>query len=203
MVYLRCYEGEGGREKIYTLGSSSRLLFGRQGEVEINDSLASRKHFVITRDNCKLKIQDLKSTHGTFVNDDKLEAGGSRGLQNGDIITVGSKVVTYQVCAEEIKDIGAYKQLAQRQSAAEGKASMLRQAPPPPPPRYRETGHKKRGRVDDAAQEVGREYKKRKDGRKHDQQLEGGLMSTRLDGPRPVQQMQISAINPNLHLSKI
>eukprot|EP01023_Acetabularia_acetabulum_P024367 TRINITY_DN23558_c0_g1_i1.p2 TRINITY_DN23558_c0_g1~~TRINITY_DN23558_c0_g1_i1.p2 ORF type:complete len:188 (+),score=27.30 TRINITY_DN23558_c0_g1_i1:23-565(+) len=180
MVYLRCYEGEGGREKIYTLGSSSRLLFGRQGEVEINDSLASRKHFVITRDNCKLKIQDLKSTHGTFVNDDKLEAGGSRGLQNGDIITVGSKVVTYQVCAEEIKDIGAYKQLAQR-----------------------ETGHKKRGRVDDAAQEVGREYKKRKDGRKHDQQLEGGLMSTRLDGPRPVQQMQISAINPNLHLSKI
>lgn len=62
-------------------------VIGRKGsDVTIKDQKASKKHARIKEISKKIIIEDLKSTNGTFVNNEKIIA---QELQSGDLISVG------------------------------------------------------------------------------------------------------------------
>ena len=44
----------------------------------IDDDEASRRHAVVTRDGDELVVQDLDSTNGTWVNEERVAAGAPR-----------------------------------------------------------------------------------------------------------------------------
>jgi len=69
--------------------SSSKFLIGRGEECHLRpqSSLVSRKHCVILIEGNSAAIEDLGSTNGTFVNNEKLEE--RRELKSGDRIKVG------------------------------------------------------------------------------------------------------------------
>ena len=69
--------------------SSSKFLIGRGEECHLRpqSSLVSRKHCIILIEENSAAIEDLGSTNGTFVNDEKLEQ--RRELKTGDRIKVG------------------------------------------------------------------------------------------------------------------
>ena len=69
--------------------SSSKFLIGRGEECQLRpqSNLVSRKHCVILIEKDSAAIEDLGSTNGTFVNDEKLEQ--RRELKTGDRIKVG------------------------------------------------------------------------------------------------------------------
>eukprot|EP01025_Chloroclados_australasicus_P025503 TRINITY_DN2546_c1_g2_i2.p1 TRINITY_DN2546_c1_g2~~TRINITY_DN2546_c1_g2_i2.p1 ORF type:complete len:384 (-),score=56.98 TRINITY_DN2546_c1_g2_i2:234-1385(-) len=130
----------GGQDQVIVLPTASRIEFGRHGgqvDVEITDALASRRHFALEVQDKGLLIKDLNSTHGTFVNEVKLDSGSFQKLKVGDIVTVASKAVTYEVREEKRQS----SQEENKRSAASDKRSppheehtQLMQPPPPPPP---------------------------------------------------------------------
>jgi len=86
-VHLIVANGKQMGKKI--LVSSSKFLIGRGEECHLRpqSSLVSRKHCVILIEKDLAAIEDLGSTNGTFVNDEKLEQ--RRELKSGDRIKVG------------------------------------------------------------------------------------------------------------------
>jgi serine/threonine protein kinase len=57
----------------------------------LNDAGVSRIHCQIEFDGNTIRVADLKSTHGTFVNDQRVE--GQQELHSGDLIRVGSTLL--------------------------------------------------------------------------------------------------------------
>jgi len=69
----------------------SKLVIGRSSECEISLSEVrslSRRHAVLQHDGASVRIEDIDSTNGTFVNDQLLD--GSRPLKSGDRFQVGA-----------------------------------------------------------------------------------------------------------------
>jgi adenylate cyclase len=64
------------------------LSIGRtpENDIELKDSLISRRHTSIVRKGDRFMVYDLGSSNGTFVNREKIE---SKPLENGDVIRVG------------------------------------------------------------------------------------------------------------------
>ena len=63
-------------------------VIGRKGsDITIKDPKVSRRHAVIKQIAGQIIIEDLHSTNGTFVNNEKITV---KGLESGDIILVGS-----------------------------------------------------------------------------------------------------------------
>src|SRR5436853_1958306 len=75
------------------------MTVGREGDVALNDSETSRSHASLSWDGSALTVQDLGSTNGTFVNEERL--AGPRQLGPGDKLRVGTSVLELQVAAEE------------------------------------------------------------------------------------------------------
>ena len=65
---------------IKTVGRASRADF------IVDAALVSRLHCRLTATNDSLEVEDLKSTNGTFVNDERIERAT---LANGDRLRVG------------------------------------------------------------------------------------------------------------------
>jgi pSer/pThr/pTyr-binding forkhead associated (FHA) protein len=84
--------------------ASSKFLIGRGEECQLRpqSSLVSRKHCVILIEKDSAVIEDLGSTNGTFVNNEKLEQ--RRALQSGDRIKVGMLTLEVQLVAAVKKD---------------------------------------------------------------------------------------------------
>jgi len=68
---------------VYILGRSSAC------DVIVDDTFASRRHCRIYKKDSKFLIRDERSRNGTFINDVSLKE--DKQLENGDIITLGSK----------------------------------------------------------------------------------------------------------------
>lgn len=69
--------------------STPKFLIGREHDCQLrpNSESVSRHHCVFTVDEYTVRLRDLGSTNGTFVNDDQIR--GQVVLQSGDKVTVG------------------------------------------------------------------------------------------------------------------
>ena len=69
--------------------ATPKFLIGRGEGCQLRpqNNLVSRKHCMILTEGCSPAIEDLGSTNGTFVNDERIH--GRRELKDGDTIKVG------------------------------------------------------------------------------------------------------------------
>ena len=65
--------------------------FGRECDIKVDDTYASQQHARLFGKNGAWFVEDLGSTNGTFVNDQKLAAPAM--VQVGDKIRVGTTVL--------------------------------------------------------------------------------------------------------------
>lgn len=75
----------------HTLSSPTRLRIGRalQNDVILNDPSVSSEHAVIEAHGDIIKVTDLGSTNGTFINERKLRNGIATLLREGDLLLIG------------------------------------------------------------------------------------------------------------------
>ena len=92
-----------------------RFLIGREEDCQLrpNSELVSRHHCVFTNDEFTLRVRDLGSTNGTFVNGEPLRGGVV--LTSGDRVTVGK--IEFQVLLGE--DVAAGGVASDGEGAAE------------------------------------------------------------------------------------
>jgi adenylate cyclase len=64
-----------------------------ENDLEVKDTLISRKHSSIVRKGDRFVLYDLGSSNGTFVNRQKIEM---KLLDNGDVIRIGDTEITYR-----------------------------------------------------------------------------------------------------------
>ncbi|MBI2149941.1 MAG: SpoIIE family protein phosphatase [Acidobacteria bacterium] len=90
-----------GQENFFPL-ASSEILIGRKGDADIvlNNQHISRHHAKIVKAPEGFFLQDLASTHGTFVNDERIE---SHVLRHGDKICLGKDKIEMHYFVGEIK----------------------------------------------------------------------------------------------------
>lgn len=74
----------------WSLGASSLVGRGTGADVTLEDSLVSREHVTISRDEAGWMVRDLGSRNGTFVNGRKVDV---ERLRYGDRIAVGQTVL--------------------------------------------------------------------------------------------------------------
>jgi pSer/pThr/pTyr-binding forkhead associated (FHA) protein len=84
-----------GQKKVIPLSKPTTVL-GRSQECDLRIPLdsCSRKHCQIIMQDNVLRVKDLGSSNGTFVNNQRIE---ETGLAAGDRLTIGPVVMTVQV----------------------------------------------------------------------------------------------------------
>lgn len=89
---LRVIEGK-LRGHIYDLPENSELFLGRGAnfDIVIDEDMVSRRHAKILTFHDQVVLQDLNSTNGTSVNQQRIQ--GSQRLQLGDSLTIGTCVL--------------------------------------------------------------------------------------------------------------
>jgi hypothetical protein len=95
MLYIRLIDVESGM--VYEAYLDKQLEIGRAGSqaaIQLNDSMVSHKHCMISRKGEQILIQDLGSTNHTWVNNCILEAPIP--LAFGDLVTIGSHTYRFQ-----------------------------------------------------------------------------------------------------------
>ena len=87
-------------EKIPLVGASLPVVLGRipPADVVINIEGISRRHARLSRDISGYVIEDLNSSNGTYVNDERIQ--GTRLLKNGDVVRLGLDI-DLKLVAEE------------------------------------------------------------------------------------------------------
>jgi FHA domain len=85
---LLIHASEGGRPGTAKLTASMTIGRGADCELRIDDTYASNQHARLFGRNGSWYVEDLGSTNGTFVNDQKLAAPAQ--VQPGDKIRVGT-----------------------------------------------------------------------------------------------------------------
>jgi pSer/pThr/pTyr-binding forkhead associated (FHA) protein len=71
----------------FTLGRRNRDL------TVLNDDNVSREHAEITFENGAFYIRDNNSTHGTYVNGERVQPGGKRAIPDGAEIRLGTTTI--------------------------------------------------------------------------------------------------------------
>ena len=84
---------QGGTSREVALNKDS-LCIGRtpENDIELKDSLISRRHTSIVKKAEKFVVYDLGSSNGTFVNRERVEM---KALQHGDVIRIGDTEIHY------------------------------------------------------------------------------------------------------------
>ena len=82
--------------------TQSEMTIGRDpdADISISDQGISRKHAKITKEASKIRLTDLSSSNGTFVNDKKISAQESVLLAKEDMIKLGSSIFKYLPAGE-------------------------------------------------------------------------------------------------------
>lgn len=100
-VRLQVVEGpERGREFSFdTLGNAARFIAGRASGIQLQlgeDSQVSAHHFLLEVNPPNLRLRDLGSQHGTFINDTPAPVATAE-LRSGDRIRVGNTILSVSV----------------------------------------------------------------------------------------------------------
>ena len=101
VAYLKLLGPEKVEEQVYELGANETIV-GRSSDADfvLNDLYISRQHARIFRKNGKYQIVDLKSTHGTFINGQRVE---EQPLRDGDQVRLGRKELLFSTRLSEPK----------------------------------------------------------------------------------------------------
>ncbi len=83
------------RGMIYDLDEDVVLGRGDQAEIRLEDPFASSRHARVYRQGNILVIEDLRSTNGTYLNEELLET--PRPLHPGDRVRIGDSEFTFEV----------------------------------------------------------------------------------------------------------
>lgn len=72
----------------------SEIVIGRgnQADIVLDDEKISRRHVRIALVNNEAHIEDLNSTNGTYINNERIETSA---LMDGDVISVGNSILKY------------------------------------------------------------------------------------------------------------
>ncbi len=120
LVLLR----KGGAHKSFALGETVTVLGRRHGcDLRIPLPTVSRRHCEIERNGETLKIRDLDSSGGTFVNDKRIQ--GESPVKAGDYIRIGPLIF---VCRID----GQPEKIAPPKKAVPAKAKKAPQEEPAP-----------------------------------------------------------------------
>jgi hypothetical protein len=115
---------------------SDGMTIGREGcDVNLIDQEVSRRHAAIRSANGSFAIEDLGSTNGTFVNDERIT--GVRVLSHGDTVRLGSTVWTVQAVEVTAAQPAAAAPAGPRgdvEKPPEVAPSAIRRVLPPPAP---------------------------------------------------------------------
>lgn len=92
----------GGRQNGKLLALPKKFLIGREQDCHLrpNSDLVSRHHCAFTLDGYTLRLRDLGSTNGTFVNGERLQ--GEVVLKQGDNVRVGK--LEFEVQLREVSE---------------------------------------------------------------------------------------------------
>jgi two-component system cell cycle response regulator len=79
----------------YDLGGREEVIIGRssKADISIDQEAVSRNHALVTNTKKGVRIKDLDSTNGTFVNDEPIR--GERELRNGDLVKIGRTIFKF------------------------------------------------------------------------------------------------------------
>ncbi len=80
---------------IYDLDGDVVLGRGDQAEIRLEDPFASSRHARIYRQGNILVVEDLRSTNGTYLNEELLET--PRPLHPGDRVRIGDSELTFEI----------------------------------------------------------------------------------------------------------
>src|SRR5436190_8756149 len=99
--------GPEGQENVLPL-VAPEVLIGRKGDADVvlNNQHVSRHHAKIVKTNDGYVLQDLGSTHGTFVNESRIE---QYPLKHGDRISLGKDRIDLHYFIGEQKPVKANK----------------------------------------------------------------------------------------------
>ena len=75
------------------IGEATTLGRAVENEIVITSRRASREHARVQRTGRRVRLEDLGSANGTFLNDERLQA--PRELQDGDRITIGEVTLVF------------------------------------------------------------------------------------------------------------
>jgi len=78
------------------------MIIGRDpsADISVSDPGISRKHAKVVKENGKVKMVDLGSSNGTFINDKKLASGDSVCLAKEDMIKMGNSIFKFLPAGE-------------------------------------------------------------------------------------------------------
>lgn len=85
-VQLPVLVDSSGREYILRPGIT---VIGRQGDIAVEDTRVSRRHAQINMEHGTVTVEDIGSTNGTKVAENRLAAGQKQPLNNGETISLG------------------------------------------------------------------------------------------------------------------
>jgi serine phosphatase RsbU (regulator of sigma subunit) len=98
--------GPDGQENILPL-VAAEVLIGRKGDADVvlNNQHVSRHHAKLIKAADGYVIQDLVSTHGTYVNESKIEKDVQHALRHGDKISLGKDRIDLHYFIGEMKPV--------------------------------------------------------------------------------------------------
>lgn len=88
---LVVYPPDGARPRTFRMATSMTVGRALECEVKLEDTYASQQHARVFGKESSWYVEDLGSTNGTFVNDQKLAAPAQ--IQPGDRIRIGTTVL--------------------------------------------------------------------------------------------------------------
>ncbi|MCU0316404.1 MAG: FHA domain-containing protein [Fimbriimonadaceae bacterium] len=93
-----------GKEHVLRPGLT---VVGRQGDIIVEDTRASRRHCQFESQQGTVTVEDLGSTNGTLVNGQKLNSGEKRQVVAGDKVSLGGYELTVGMPGEAQKTLAA------------------------------------------------------------------------------------------------
>ena len=101
VAYLKLLGPEKDEEQVYQINSNETVV-GRSSDADFRlvDLYVSRHHARIVRKNGKYQIVDLNSTHGTFINGQRVE---DQALRDGDQVRLGRKELLFGTRLSELR----------------------------------------------------------------------------------------------------
>ena len=88
---LVVYPPDGARPRTFRMATSMTVGRAPECEVKLEDTYASQQHARVFGKESSWYVEDLGSTNGTFVNDQKLASPAQ--VQSGDRIRIGTTVL--------------------------------------------------------------------------------------------------------------